>query len=96
MDFTETETRVYVKVENTSSLTFDAYVDQGVIVQKGKQYENQYNYLYGDISTSIKPGASTEGVIAFERVEESGFTYSFIGYDDNFNELEFKFDVTIE
>ena len=38
---------------------------------------------------------TSESVIAFPKVEESDFTYSFEGYDSDYNELEFTFDVAV-
>lgn len=93
VDFTANETRVYLTITNSSGTTFSVYPDQGVLVQNGKQYENNYNYVYGDFSTEIKPGVSASGVIAYDRIEPDGFTYTFTGYDENYNELTFEFEV---
>lgn len=96
VDFTVDETRVYVKIENNSSDTFDVYPDQGVILQCGKQYEVTYNFDYGEISTEIRPGVSSEGIITFDRIDESSFTYLFTGYDNDYNDLEFEFKVKVK
>lgn len=96
VDFTQDETRVYITVENGSSATFDNYPDQGVIVQDGKQYEAEWNEYYPEPSTELKAGATSESVIAFSKVEEADFTYSFEGWDSDYNELEFSFDIAVE
>ena len=93
VDFTEDETRIYITITNNSSSTFDVYADQGVIVQNGKQYESEYNYNYDIMSTEIQAGASAEGIIPYTRIDTTGFTYSFTGYDENFNELTFEFTI---
>lgn len=96
VDFTKDETRIYLTIKNDSGATFDVYADQGKIVQNGKQYDADYSGLYEMISTEIKSGASAEGIIAFPKVEENTFTYSFTGYDAEFNELNFEFQITVQ
>lgn len=97
VDFTKDETRIYLKVENNSSSDFDNYPDQGVIVQNGTQYEAQYSDYYPEPSTELKAGASSESIIAFDKVDEADFTYSFEGYDDDsYEDVEFSFDISVE
>ncbi|MCR5034344.1 MAG: hypothetical protein K6B42_02865 [Clostridia bacterium] len=96
VDFTKDETRIYLTVKNGSSASFDNNPDMGVIVQNGKQYEAEWNEYYPEPSTELKAGASSESVIAFPKVEESDFTFSFEGYDADYNDLEFSFDITVE
>ena len=97
VDYTNDETRIYLKVENNSSSVFDNYPDQGVIVQDGKQHETEWSDYYPEPSNELKPGASSESVIVFKGIEQSDFTYSFTGYnDDDYDELEFSFDVKVE
>ena len=96
VDFTADETRIYLAVTNNSSSIFDNYPDQGVIVQNGKQYEADWNEYYPEPSTELKSGATSESVIVFERVDETDFTYSFEGWDTNYDEIEFSFDISIK
>lgn len=96
VDWTDDETRVYLTVKNDGSSTFESYPDQGVIVQDSKQYEINDKYRYDSPSSEIKAGATSEGVVAFDKIDKSDFTYSFEGYDNDYNELEFKFDVTVK
>ncbi|MDO4869709.1 MAG: hypothetical protein Q4A65_05425 [Bacillota bacterium] len=96
VDFTQDETRIYLKVENNSSSTFDNYPDTGAIVQDGKQYEADWSEYYPEPSTELKAGASSESIIVFELIDEADFTYSFEGYDDDYNDVEFEFDIKVE
>ena len=97
VDFTNSETRIYVKVENNSSESFDNYPDQGVIVQNGKQYETTWNEYYPEPSCELRAGASSESVISFDKVDEAPFTFSFTGYDEyTYDELEFVFDIDVK
>ena len=97
VDFTDKETRIYLTVKNNSSAEFDNYPDQGVIVQDGKQYESEWNEYYPEPSTELKAGVTSESVIAFKKVEEADFTYSFDGYDDeNYDDVTFEFEIKVE
>lgn len=97
VDFTDNETRIYIKVENNGSATFDNYPDQGVIVQNGKQYEAEWNEYYPEPSTELRAGASSESVIAFKKIDEAPFTFSFTGYDeDSYDDVEFVFDIDVK
>lgn len=97
VDFTDDETRIYLKVENNGSGTFDNYPDQGVIVQDGKQYDTEWNEYYPEPSTELRTGATSESVIAFKKIDEAPFEFSFTGYDDvSYDEIEFVFKINIE
>lgn len=97
VDFTDDETRIYLKVENNGSGTFDNYPDQGVIVQDGKQYDTEWNEYYPEPSTELRAGATSESVIAFKKIDEVPFEFSFTGYDDvSYDEIEFVFNIDIE
>lgn len=96
VDFTDKETRIYLTVKNNSSAEFDNYPDQGVIVQDGKQYESEWNEYYPEPSTELKAGVTSESVIAFKKVEEADFTYSFEGYSDDYDEVSFEFEIKVE
>ena len=74
----------------------DNYPDQGVIVQDGKQYEAQWSEFYPEPKTELKGGVTSESIITFEKIEEADFTYSFDGWDNDYNELEFSFDIKVE
>ena len=96
VDFTEDETRIYLTVQNDSKSDFDNYPDQGVIVQNGKQYEAEWNDYYPEPATELKSGVSSESIITFKKVDESDFTFSFQGYDGDYNEVNFSFKIKVD
>ena len=96
VDFTDSEARIYLSIKNTAKEELSIYADQAVIVQDGKQYENNYNYNYDDMSSDIKAGASTEGVVAFDKIKEEDFIISFHGYNTNYDEVEFEYNVKVK
>lgn len=96
VDFTGQNVRVYLKVKNGSSKDFSNYPIDGKLIQGGKQYEVEYDGNYPYPSTSVKPGASSESVIVFKGVEQSNFKYTFIGYDTNYDEMEFNFNIEVK
>lgn len=96
VDFTGQNARIYLNVKNNSSEDFSNYPIDGKLIQNGKQYEVEYNGDYTYPSTSVKPGAYSDSVIVFKGVEQSNFKYTFIGYDTNFDEVEFKFNIEVK
>lgn len=96
VDYTDEEMRIYLTVENNSDAEFSNYPDQGALVLGGKQYEPSYSGDYPYPITDVKAGASVDDIIVFEGLEPGDFTYSFNGYDDDYNEIEFSFDVKVE
>lgn len=96
VDFTGQCVRIYLNVKNNSSEDFDNYPDQGKVIQGGKQYEAECDFDYPDPSTSIKSGASSASVIVFKGVKQSDFKYTFGGYDSEYNDVEFSFDIKVK
>lgn len=96
VDFTGQNVRIYLNVKNNSSEDFDNYPDQGKVIQGGKQYEAECDFNYPDPSTSIKSGASSASVIVFKGVKQSAFKYTFGGYDSEYNDVEFSFDIKVK
>lgn len=98
VDFTGQNVRIYLNVKNNSSEDFENYPDQGKVIQGGKQYEVEYDFdfNYPDPSTSIKSGASSASVIVFKGVKQSDFKYTFGGYDSEYNDVEFSFDIKVK
>lgn len=96
VDFTGQNVRIYLNVKNNSSEDFENYPDQGKVIQGGKQYEAECDFNYPDPSTSIKPGASSASVIVFKGVKQSDFKYTFGGYDSEYNDVEFSFDIKVK
>lgn len=96
VDFTGQNVRIYLNVKNSSSEDFDNYPNEGTIIQGGKQYEAEYDSNYPDPSASIKSGASSESIIVFKGVKQSDFKYTFGGYDSEYNDVEFSFDIKVK
>lgn len=96
VDYTDSEMRIYLKVTNNSSSDFDNYPDQGSVIQKGKQHEVEYNDYYPQPSSELKAGASSESVIVFKNVKKSDFRYEFSGYNDDYDEVNFSFDIKVK
>lgn len=93
-DYTKDETRIYISLKNSNSSDFTVYPDQGAIIQDGNQLEANYNDYDKNSSLEINSGATTSGIITFKRIDyKKSFSYSFKGYDSEFNELEFKFEI---
>lgn len=67
VEFSETETRLYISVNNSGSDNFSLSDYNIKVVQNGKQYENQYNYdaEYPSLQTDLIPGTTTSGVVSF-------------------------------
>lgn len=96
VDFTGQNARIYLNVKNNSSEDFSNYPIDGKLIQNGKQYEVEYDGNYPYPSTSVKPGAYSDSVIVFKGVEESNFKYTFIGYDTDYDEVEFSFNIEVK
>ena len=96
VDFTGEDLRIYLNVENSGSEDFSNYPNEGKVVQGGKQYEAEFVSIYPSPSMTIKPGASSESVIVFKGVKQSDFKYTFSGYDSEFNDVEFSFDIKVK
>lgn len=88
VEYAETETRVYVKVDNQGSEKFSVYSFNTKLTQNGKQYEEQDNWdaEYPEIQTDLLVGNSTEGIIAFPPIADGAFTLIFEGSSDNWDE----------
>lgn len=99
VELAEKETRVYIKVDNSGSDKFSLYSFNSVIIQNGKQFEQEDNYSadYPEVQTDLNVGVSTEGIFCFPAIESANFQIILEGSSDNFDEtLEpFVFDVTI-
>lgn len=89
VEFSDKETRVYVKATNNSNYEFSLYSYSSFLTQAGKQYETTYSKNAVDMSSTILAGGSTEGVIVFPKVEQSNFTITMKGYSSNYD-LKFE------
>ncbi len=98
VELAEKETRVYVKVDNQGSETFNVYSFNAKITQAGKQYEEQDNWDadYPQIQSGLLPGNSTEGIIAFPAINDGAFTLIIDGSSENWEEEITPFTFNIE
>lgn len=92
------ETRVYVSVENTSNANISVFKHSSKLVQDGKQLElgDDYGKGYAELQTDVLPGATTEGVLVFPAISESGEVHFYLdGSSDNYevNIEPFQFGV---
>lgn len=91
VEFTDTETRIYVSVSNNSSDKFNLYNYSAKVVQGSNQYEMTYNYDadYPEIPSDMMPGVTANGIICFDSMEASQFQLYLEGSSDNW-ELDFS------
>lgn len=99
IEFAESETRVYVKVDNRGSAIFNLYSFGTIVTQNGKQYGTQDNLEadYPEIQSNLYPGVTTEGVIVFPPMEQQGFQIIFDACSNDYSE-EFEpyvLDITV-
>lgn len=98
VEFTNDETRFYVDVTNDSESDVSIYSSSARVVQGKKQYEESYS-AYGDeypeLSSDLTPGATSSGIITFDKLDSSDLQLILEGYSDDYEiELEpFKFDL---
>lgn len=100
IEFAETETRFYVTVKNEGKDKFNLYSFNAKIVQDGKQYEEQANYSadYPDVQTGLLPGTTTEGIIAFPKLEQKNLQIVLEARSENYHEdfEPYTFDIPVE
>lgn len=87
VEFAESETRIYVELNNKSDYTVSAYTGSARIVQDGKQYDADYNYEadYPEID-DVSAGASKEGIICVKPLDpEKEITLHIDGYTENYD-----------
>ena len=94
------ETRVYVTASNNASDDFSIYTYSAVATQNGKQYEYDSNYDagYEELSSELKPGITSKGILTFPAMDQSNFTIIIDGSSDNWDiDLkDFKFDLEVK
>lgn len=97
VEIAETETRLYVKVENNGSGTFSVYEFNTNIIQNSKQYDCQSNYTagYPEVQSDLRTGVVSEGVFCFPPIENAEFQVIMEAYSDNWEEEleDFVFDI---
>lgn len=98
MEFAENETRFYVDVTNNSNDNVSIYSSSAKVVQNKKQYEESYSAYsddYPQLSDDLTPGASSSGIITFDKIKPANLQLILEGYSDNYDiDLsDFKFDL---
>lgn len=99
VEFSERETRIYVKVENQGSSKISIYGFNAKVSQNGKQYGTQDNWDagYPEIQSELLAGNTTEGIIVFPVLEKGDFSITFEGYSENWEEdiKPYTFNITV-
>lgn len=99
VEFAKNETRVYIKVNNTSKyrVSIDAYSARAV--QSGKQIsinDNIYDTGYDEVESEVSAGASDTGIIVFKKMDaDKPFTFEIGAYSDNYeiDMKDYKFEI---
>lgn len=93
VEFAQTETRIYLTIQNNGKGQFSIFSSQAKIVQNGKQYEYQFNPVanYPEIQMGLLPGATTEGIITFPPLDMCDFK---VAFEDSMVNL-YIFDVEV-
>ena len=97
IEFSKTETRLYISVSNNGSHNFSLYDSNIKIIQNGRQYEYEYNYNadYPEINTDLLPGTVTSGIVSFPPLDsETSLKINCDAYCDDW-EIDLK-DYTFE
>ena len=100
IEFSEKETRLYIKIDNNGSDKFSVYEYNIIVSQNGKQYEYQYNYDadYPEIQSGLLVGNSSEGIIPFPKLSQDSLTITIEGDSYNYREdlkpFTFKVDIS--
>ena len=100
VEFAETETRVYVTVNNGGDDNFHLYSFNAKLIQDNVQYEESPNYDadYPEIESDLLPGATSTGVIVFEPLEQKDFKLYIEGYSDDYSVdfEDYTFDIKVQ
>lgn len=98
VDWTNSEMRVYLSVKNNNGTEVSVYADSdGKIIQNNTQHDPAMSSIdYPQLSSDLAAGASSEGIVTFKNVNKANFTYQCSGYNTNFDELHFSFDVNVQ
>ena len=97
VEFSDSETRVYVSVVNNGKSNVSVYSFFSKIGQDDKQYEEQPNYNadYQQLQTDLVPGAKTQGIIVFPALKQSDCQVILKAFSDNWTEKmnPYTFDI---
>jgi hypothetical protein len=97
MDIAENETRLYVTVINNTQDQIYFYDFNSKLIVGNQQMEPTDNWDagYPEIQSEILPGVTTEGIITYQKVPETGTIRVYMegssdNYDLNFSPFEFE------
>lgn len=100
IEFSKTETRVYITIKNNGSSKFSVYSFNAKILQGENQFteEDNWDADYPKIQTELMVGAKTEGIIAFPPLETSNLSLILEGSSEDWDEdiENYVFDIIIE
>lgn len=100
VEFSEIETRVYVRIDNDGKSEVSFFSHNAVAVQNGKQISSGHNYNadYPDFETSLKPGNYTEAIIVFNGLDQKDFTFviSGLSFDGWESMKDYKIEVKVD
>lgn len=88
VEFAADQTRVYVSATNNGTADFNLYEFNCKISQNGKQYDEESDYMadYPEVSSDLKPGNTSEGVITFPAIEQASFQLTLDGSSDDWSQ----------
>ncbi len=93
VEFAKDETRFYVTATNNSADKMNIWSSSSKVLQNGQQYEQIYNYNsfeeYPELSSELLPGASSSGILCFDKLDPAALQLYVEGSSDNY-ELEFS------
>ncbi|HZK44174.1 MAG TPA: hypothetical protein VFC73_07800 [Syntrophomonadaceae bacterium] len=93
IEFADNETRLYISINNESNYDLNIWTHSAKVIQKGKQFEDEYNYDsdYPEIQSDLVHGVSTEGILVFSKLDKDYGELKFIidGSSDNWD-IEIK------
>lgn len=93
VEFAKDETRFYVTATNSSADKMNIWSSSSKVLQNGQQYEQIYTYNsfeeYPELSSELLPGASSSGILCFDKLDPAALQLYVEGSSDNY-ELEFS------
>lgn len=96
VDYVGDDLRIYISIKNDGNKEFTNYAESGKVIQDGKQYEAETLSIYPSPSMDVRAGASSEGVIEVKGVDKSNFKFEFEGFDADFHEMNYKFNINVK
>lgn len=98
VEFSERETRVYVRVDNGGDYDVHFFDSDALVVQDGVQFDIEYNYEanYPDLESDLRPGNHTEAILVFHGLEQKDFKFIITGYSDNVWESSHDYEIEVD